>query len=163
MKKILSIMRNKLAENLVFLRKEKKLNQLMFSSWLNIKRSTYANWESGHSEPPISALQHISSIMGITIDDLLNKQLSEGKVSEIIPENEIGKVSGKVSGKVLPEYHEILGDYTKMRDRLILEAEKKDQDRENQFELDDETGDWVKKEISKIWSRIENIEKRLAK
>lgn len=94
-------MANLLSSNLVFLRKEKKLSQFSFANWLEVKRTTYSNWESGHAEPPISALQHISSKLEISIDFLINQDLLQRKVENEIPIIDNKMIKGKVRGKVL--------------------------------------------------------------
>ncbi|MEP7317210.1 MAG: helix-turn-helix transcriptional regulator [Panacibacter sp.] len=96
-------MNNYLRENLIYLRKSKKYNQNTFANLLNIKRSTYANWESGHSEPPMNAILHICNFLNIPLDDLVTNDLSRGKISIEIPNNETGKVSDKVLGKISKE------------------------------------------------------------
>lgn len=132
------------------LRKQRKLNQLKFSNILKIKRSTYANGESGHSEPPISALQHISSNLGISLDDLINKQLSEGKVSKEIPENEIGKVSGKVLNDI-----KNFNDY---QGTLVQEAEERDKVENRKFNPATKE---LEEEISKLWYKMHELEGKL--
>lgn len=134
-----------LKNNLNFLRKEKKMSQLKFSNLLNIKRSTYANWESGHTEPPISALWHICSFLGITIDDLVSKDISEGKTIEKIPNSEKGKVSDKVSGKVSEKMDKISNRLKEnvfsnpVQENYLTNSNKAN----NVFDLDDYSLNWL--------------------
>ena len=62
----------KLANNLTALRQRNGYTQGQVSLLLEINRSTYAYYELGKTRPKISTLQALSSLYGVTIDQLLN-------------------------------------------------------------------------------------------
>lgn len=67
----------KLAANLKYLRKKKGKTQDALSNELQIGRTTLANYEAGISEPNIETLVTISNYFGISVDDLLSKNVEE--------------------------------------------------------------------------------------
>ena len=67
----------KLATNLRYLRKKKGKTQDGLASELQIGRTTLANYEAGISEPNIDTLMIISNYFGISVDDLLSKNVEE--------------------------------------------------------------------------------------
>lgn len=66
-----------LAKNLKFLRKRHGYTQSQVALLLEINRSTYAYYELGRTRPKIATLQALSSLYGVKIDNLLNKDLHE--------------------------------------------------------------------------------------
>ncbi len=75
--------RTPLGEKLYQTRKKSHITQVQMSELLNIKRGTYARYET-NTTPPIKILTKIGQILGLTTDDLL----SENKTyAEIINEN----------------------------------------------------------------------------
>lgn len=95
-------MSNFLSKNIAYLRKSANLKQDEIQAQLGFKRNTWSNWENGISEPNISTLLTISIFFKVDISDLINKDLSTGKILE--NENEIletqkGKKIGKIIGK----------------------------------------------------------------
>lgn len=108
-------MENKLKDNLILLRKVRKMSQDKFAKYLETKRSTYANWESGQAEPPVSAILHICNKLNLTPTDLMTDIRTTGEVFENSNEEYQGEVSGEVSGEVLlkkerPELSEFVVD-----------------------------------------------------
>lgn len=93
-----------LRNNITLLRKKTGENQSSIAYELGLKRTTYANYESGHSEPNVEALIKISSFYGINLDDLLLKDLTDGKILDEIwvrgLDNQKGKILGKMEGEV---------------------------------------------------------------
>ena len=71
MHKILSLLRF----NLKYLREKKKLAQGEIAKILGISRSTYANYENEHSEPPASQLLKLAQFYNVSTDDLLTKDI----------------------------------------------------------------------------------------
>ncbi len=55
------------------LRTEKGLTQYEIADYLNLKRTTYANYESGTREPDYETLLKISDFFDVSIDYLLEK------------------------------------------------------------------------------------------
>ena len=66
-----------LATNLKYLRKKNGKTQDALSSDLNIGRTTLANYEAGVSEPNVETLCTIAKYFGISVDDLLSKNVEE--------------------------------------------------------------------------------------
>ena len=64
-----------LAQNLKYLRKQKGLNQNDLAEVLGVKRSTVGNWETDRREPEINMQICIAEYFGITLDDLILKDL----------------------------------------------------------------------------------------
>jgi transcriptional regulator with XRE-family HTH domain len=66
-----------LATNLKFLRKRSGKTQDGLSSEVKIGRTTIANYEAGVSEPNLETLIYFSNYFGVTLDDLLSKNMEE--------------------------------------------------------------------------------------
>ena len=66
-----------LASNLKYLRKKSGKTQDGLSSEVNIGRTTIANYEAGVSEPSVETLITFSNYFGISLDDLLSKNMEE--------------------------------------------------------------------------------------
>lgn len=72
-----------LATNLKYLRKKSGKTQDALSSAVNIGRTTIANYEAGISEPNLETLLTFSNFFGISLDDMLSKNMEEhGKSTE---------------------------------------------------------------------------------
>jgi len=59
-------------EKLVILRKSKKLTQDEFASAVGVSRQAVYKWESGQSYPEVPKLLEMKSLLGISIDELLD-------------------------------------------------------------------------------------------
>ncbi len=66
-----------LGTNLKFLRKRLGKTQDALSSEVNIGRTTIANYEAGISEPNVETLIAFSKYYGISLDDLMSKNMEE--------------------------------------------------------------------------------------
>lgn len=64
-----------LRSNLKYLREKKNLTQGEVAFFLEVSRSTYANYEKEQSEPPASQLLKISQFYKVSTDDLLTKDI----------------------------------------------------------------------------------------
>ena len=93
-------MANYIQTNLALLRKWKKLTQEEAATGMGFKRTTYSNYENGHTEPDIEALQKISSFHGISIDNLVNTDLSNVHLNGNVKSDE--NVHLNVHGNVHP-------------------------------------------------------------
>ncbi len=71
-----------LAANLKFLRKKSGKTQDALSSEVKIGRTTIANYEAGISEPNLSILLTFSNYFGISLDDLLSKNMEDSARSD---------------------------------------------------------------------------------
>ncbi|MBQ8451645.1 MAG: helix-turn-helix transcriptional regulator [Clostridia bacterium] len=78
-----------ISQNLIKLRKSSKLTQLELAKKFNFSDKTISKWESGESLPSIDVLVKICDFYGITLNDLINPELS------IVPnlKNDISKES----------------------------------------------------------------------
>ncbi|OQP63094.1 hypothetical protein A3860_03730 [Niastella vici] len=70
------------AQNLAFLRKKKGQTQAEVATALGLKRNTFSNYETTHSEPDLGTLEKIASFFDISIDELLSVDLSKGNLVE---------------------------------------------------------------------------------
>lgn len=64
-----------LAQNLKYLQEQKDINQDELAKFLKTARSTIANWEVGNKEPRLRMLVSIAEYFGVTLDDLVLKDL----------------------------------------------------------------------------------------
>lgn len=64
-----------LAQNLKYLREQRGMNQDELAKFLKTSRSTIANWEVGNKEPRLRMLVNIAEYFGVTLDDLVLKDL----------------------------------------------------------------------------------------
>ena len=59
-------------ENLKRARKDLGLTQKQIANELNVVESCYANWEQGRTEPNIGSLRQLSSVLNVSVDELIN-------------------------------------------------------------------------------------------
>src|ERR1035438_1594416 len=83
-----------LATNLKFLRKKTGKTQDALSSEVNIGRTTIANYEAGISEPNVDTLLTFSKYFGISVGDLLSKNME-------VPHPALSKGEGSIDEKDL--------------------------------------------------------------
>lgn len=69
---------NSISKNLKYLRKKKGLTQFKLRSNLGVTRSTWSNYENGLTTPSIEDLIKFSNFFGISLDDLIVKDLQDG-------------------------------------------------------------------------------------
>lgn len=65
-----------LADNLKYLRKKHKLSQQQLADALELPRTTMGDYERGKTEPNIAMMVRMADYFDITLDALLNEQLS---------------------------------------------------------------------------------------
>lgn len=70
-------MKQSLGEFIAQLRKEKGLTQRELAEHLNVTDKTVSHWERGESSPDISALPLLADIFGITVDELLKREIRQ--------------------------------------------------------------------------------------
>ena len=63
-------------ENLKYLRKLKGWTQEQLAQQLDIKRSLIGAYEEGRADPPLTNLQKIAELFQMSIDDLINREIS---------------------------------------------------------------------------------------
>ena len=76
-------MENYFSINLHFLRKTKGLNQTQMADIIGKKKSIIGPYERGEVEPDMSSLLQISEYFGISISDLIGKDLENDTTLEI--------------------------------------------------------------------------------
>ena len=91
------------ASNLSFLRKNKGLTQAEVATALGLKRNTFSNYETTHSEPDLNTLEKIASFFDISMDELISIDLSKGGLVELKGGNDDknddrDKINGGVAG-----------------------------------------------------------------
>lgn len=62
-------------KNLKNARLENGLTQKQVAQNLGVVESCYANWEQGRTEPNLEMLRQLSTLLHITVDELLNDNL----------------------------------------------------------------------------------------
>src|SRR5690242_3364375 len=70
-------MENNFAPNLLALRRNKGLNQTEIAEIIGKKKSIIGPYEKGTVEPDISSLIRLSKYFGISVSDLIGKDLSK--------------------------------------------------------------------------------------
>ncbi len=73
-----------LASNLKHLRKSKALTQAQFAEKLGLKRSLIGAYEEGRSEPKLATLQHFAHYFEVSIDALVNTDMSLGVAKDAL-------------------------------------------------------------------------------
>jgi transcriptional regulator with XRE-family HTH domain len=63
-------MKIKIAENIIFYRKQLGLTQGLLAEMLNGKKSLVSNYENGYSTPDIFTLCKLADIFNVTLDEL---------------------------------------------------------------------------------------------
>lgn len=78
-----------LASNLKYLRSQKGWSQKDLGNYVDKGASAVSMWEKGNNEPPIDILRKLSELYEVTIDDLVNKDLTKqapsGRAEEVDP------------------------------------------------------------------------------
>lgn len=65
------------SDNLVSLRKSKKLTQEDIAEKLGVSRQAVAKWESGETVPDLDKCRKLADIFGVSLDDLANHEAEE--------------------------------------------------------------------------------------
>ena len=76
-----------IANNLKYLRRKYNYDQGELADKLQIKQAAISAYETGRNEPKIYALIKLSMLFGVTIDDLINKDLSQEVLEPYIQTN----------------------------------------------------------------------------
>ncbi len=121
---------NFFALNIQILRKAAELNQGDFEELIDVKRTTWNNWENDKSEPDIDEILRISDLFKVSVDDLLRKDFSNDvevmhKIESIKKTTKsIGKSIGNGIGKDqnITKVEEPKGEYSmKSKDEIIAD------------------------------------------
>src|SRR5690349_21262162 len=90
------------ANNLAYLRKKRGMTQAEVANSLNLKRNTFSNYETTHSEPDLDTLGKIASFFDISIDQLVNTDLTKENLIEYREEKEVKEGKEKNSKTNIP-------------------------------------------------------------
>ena len=66
-----------LVDNIKYLRARKGLSQQRLADALGVTRARYSKYEYSQAEPPLELVVKLSSFFGISIDDLLSKDMRQ--------------------------------------------------------------------------------------
>ncbi len=64
-----------IGNNLIKLRKQKKLTQLEFANQIKYSDKSISKWETGEAIPNVEVLQSIAEFYNVTLNDLINEEL----------------------------------------------------------------------------------------
>ncbi|XCP86862.1 helix-turn-helix transcriptional regulator [Roseburia hominis] len=94
------------SENLIRLRRQKKITQEELASFLGVTKASVSKWETGQSLPDILLLPQLASFFDVTLDELLGfkPQLSKEQIRKI--------------------YHELASDFAKQPFRQIMDKSR---------------------------------------
>ncbi len=84
-----------ISNNIINLRKEKKLTQIEFAKKLNYSDKAISKWERAESIPDVIVLKQIADLFGVSVDYLLNEHSTNEKLI-VIKNNNSSKLN-KVS------------------------------------------------------------------
>lgn len=89
----------KLAEKLVYLRKEKGLSQLKLAEMMDVSRQAISRWETGAAVPSAENLKYLGNLYDVSLDYLFNDAVDEPERNKGMtdkPEDELASVSDSV-------------------------------------------------------------------
>ncbi len=75
---------SRIAQNLKFLRKQKKFTQVQFADFFKVKKSLIGAYEEARAEPKLLFLNRVAKAFDITLDELVNKNLFTKSVESFI-------------------------------------------------------------------------------
>lgn len=74
-----------IASNIIYLRKENKLTQAELAEKLNYSDKAVSKWERAESVPDIEILKNLAQMFGVTVDFLLNENSRESVEKYRVP------------------------------------------------------------------------------
>ena len=84
-------MRRQIASNLVYLRKKSGMTQQGLAEKLNYSDKAVSKWERGDGLPDVFVLKQIANMYGVTVDDVMTKDLSKSKIIKLAGKFKIDK------------------------------------------------------------------------
>lgn len=78
-----------LGKNIKNVRKSKKMTQEMLAIKLNVTRQTISKWENGLSIPDASSLEKLAEAFGISVQELMGKEMPILKEKELDKERTV--------------------------------------------------------------------------
>ena len=90
-----------LGEKIYELRKKKGLSQEQLGEEVNVTRQTISNWELGETSPNPEQLKKLSTVLNVSIDELLDNDLENQILSKVkVTEEQTEKIK-KISKGIL--------------------------------------------------------------
>ena len=114
-------------KNLRYLRKKCGLKQEDMLGYLRITRSTWSNYEIGHTIPKLTEVVNISNFFGITLDDLVTQDL---ETEDPLPRKKGQRkqreypISEKITKAAEPDILYVLQELDRLRDEVKSMKEK---------------------------------------
>lgn len=90
----------KLSDNLYYLRKRDKITQEELADKLNVSRQAVSKWETGEAYPDTDKLIAISDMFGVTIDELVKGDLSQGAQALSDPPAAVSEPKGEKTSEI---------------------------------------------------------------
>ncbi len=88
-------------ENIYFLRTVKRKSQKDIADYLKITRQAYSYYETGKRQPNYETLLKLSEYFNVTVDELLNEDISNRDENLVIISNCTKKMSPQIVKKLL--------------------------------------------------------------
>lgn len=98
---------SRIAQNLKFLRKQKKFTQVQFADAFKVKKSLIGAYEEGRAEPKLQFLNRVAKAFDIKLDDLVNTDL-------------FSKSEAFFIGRSIDVYHQNDKSFIKTAQRCLL-------------------------------------------
>lgn len=117
-------MANFFSDNLLFIRNEYNYSQEQMATLLHLKRSTYANYENGTTEPKFETLELIVLKFGINLGHLLFSDLRNGNLitnDDYSPNKKKGNLKGNLLGNLKGGEGPPLGDNAALLERIQMQ------------------------------------------
>ena len=90
-----------LGENIYNLRKENKLSQEQLAEKINVTRQTISNWELGETSPNPEQLKLLSSVLNVSVDELLNNDIKSVIVERVSNTEKLAGIIIKILKKLV--------------------------------------------------------------
>lgn len=118
---------SRLLDNLRELRRQNQYSQQTVGDLIHVARQTYSLYESGKRTPDLKAICNLALLYHLSVDDLLYRDLSAGRVLEdssyqhsaLLPGGSMVRLSGS-EAKMLMNYKELSPEIQKEIREFIL-------------------------------------------
>ena len=104
-------------QNLIFLRKQRKLTQIELAESIGYSDKTVSKWETGESVPNVETLVALADFYGVSLDTL-----TKGSVDDLVENNkQIKKVHhSKIVISIIFKYHSTIRSDINIMIKMIL-------------------------------------------
>lgn len=90
----------RLEEKLVLLRKQKRLSQMYVAEAMKVSRQAISHWEVGTALPSTENLRKLAELYGVSIDELLNDQMSLNPEQQMVEPQPLPKQEDASENKI---------------------------------------------------------------